>query len=73
MDMLKYSDQHPEYKKSDCLTSYFDQGEATWEEVVLAVAQYPVNKTDLARNIAQKYLPEGPSQANILLMLECCN
>ena len=70
--MLKYSHDHPEYKKSDCLTAYFDQGEAAWEEVALAIAQYPVKNVDLARNIAQKYIIEESNRAKVLMMLQCC-
>ena len=69
MDRLKYSCDHSDYKKSDCLTAYFDQGEAAWEEVVLAVAQPPVNNVDLASNIAQKYIVQESNQAKVL---QCC-
>lgn len=73
MNMLRYSSEHSYYKKSDCLKAYFNQDEAIWEEVVLAVAQYPVNNTELARNIAQKYIIHEPNQIKILTMLQCCN
>ena len=72
MDTFKYSNDPPEYKKSDCLNAYYDNGEAVWEEVVLAVAQDPVNKAELARNIARKYLRE-PNRTKILEMLQSCN
>ena len=72
MDMLKYSNDQPEYKKSDCLNAYFDKGDAVWEEVVLAVAQHPVDEVDIARNIANKYLQEH-NLAVILKLLKSCN
>lgn len=71
MNRLQYSYEHQEYKKSDCLNSYFNQGDAVWEEVILAVAQAPLNNVGLARNIAQKYLSE-PNQEKILIKLEFC-
>ena len=69
MDMLKYSNDHPKIKKSDCLNAYFDKGDAVWEEVVLAVAQHPVDEVDIARNIANKYLQEH-NLAIILKLLQ---
>ena len=56
----------------ECLRAYFDLGEAAWEEVALAIAQYPVKNVDLARYIAQKYIIEESNLAKILIMLQCC-
>ena len=72
IETLMYSNDHPEYKMSDCLIAYFDRGEAVWEEVILAVAQPPLVKDDLARKIARRYLHK-PNQAKILRMLQSCN
>ena len=72
IEELKFSEKHLKYKKSDCLDAYFNKGEAAWEDVVLAVAQYPVNEVELARNIAHRYLHE-PNLAIILKMLQSCN
>ena len=46
------------HKISECLTAYFDKGEAVWEEVVFAVAQprARLNKGVLARKIARRYI-----------------
>ena len=72
IDRLRFSNDQPETKKSNCLNAYYDKGEAAWEEIVLAVAQDPVNKAELARNIARKYLRE-PNRTEILEMLQSCN
>ena len=42
----------PETKKQDCLTAYWNNGEATWTEVVRAVAD---NNKRIAKKIAKKY------------------
>jgi hypothetical protein len=72
IEKLKYSIDPLEYKISDCLTAYFDKGEAVWEEVILAVARPPLVKGDLARKIARRYLNE-PNQAKILTMVQSCS
>ena len=72
IDHLKYSIDQPENKKSNCLKAYFDKSEAVWEEVILAIARYPLKKVGLARNIAHEYLHE-PNQAKILKVLQSCN
>ena len=72
IEKLMYSNDLPEYKISDCLNAYFDKGEAVWEEVILAVAQPPLVKGNLAKKIAHRYLHET-NQAKILRMLQSCN
>ena len=72
IEKLKYSSDPPEYKISDCLTAYFDKGEAVWEELIIAIAQPPLGKGDLARKIARRYLNE-PNQAKILILLQSCS
>ena len=72
IEELKYSNDHAEYRISECLTRYFDKGEAVWEEVVFAVAQPRLSKGRLAKKIARTYLHE-PNQAKILKMLRTCN
>ena len=72
IEELKYSNDHIKHKISECLTAYFDKGEAVWEEVVFAIAQPRLNKGVLARKIARRYLPE-PNEAKILKMLQICN
>lgn len=72
MDMLKYSNRHEDHKKSDCLDAYYDKGEATWEEVILAVAHYPLRKVRLAKNIAYRYLQKS-NLTKLLEVLQSCN
>ena len=72
IEKLKYSSDPVEYKISDCLTAYFDKGEAVWEEVIIAVARPPLVKVGLARKIAHRYLNE-PNQAKILTLLQSCS
>ena len=72
IEKLKYSNDPPEYKISDCLTAYFNKGEAVWEEVIVALARPTLLKVDLARKIARRYLNE-PNQAKILTLLQSCS
>ena len=72
IDTLKYSTDQPDTKKSNCLQAYFDKGEAVWEEVILAIARYPLKKVGLAKTIAFNYLHE-PNQEKILKMLQSCS
>ena len=39
-------------KMLECLQAYIDNGEASWSEVVQAVAKPPINNKRLARKIA---------------------
>ena len=55
MDPLVHSSARPEAKKADCLKAYFDTGEATWAEVVKAVAMYPIRNRRIAKEIAHNY------------------
>ena len=56
MNALEYDPKHTEWNKRDCLRAYFDTGEATWEDVVRAVGEYPINNKRVAKKIANKYI-----------------
>ena len=72
VDILMFSNDQPVIKKSNCLKAYFDKGGATWEEVILAVAKYPLKKVHLAMYIAFTYLQE-PNLTKILEVLHSCD
>ena len=42
-------------KKQNCLSAYFDQGNACWEKVIEVVADHPFHNKRLAKQIAKKY------------------
>ena len=42
-------------KMMECLQAYIDNGEASWSEVVKAVAKPPINNKRLAKKIAKDY------------------
>ena len=42
-------------KKQNCLSAYFDQGNACWEKVIKVVADHPFYNKRLATQIAKKY------------------
>ena len=42
-------------KKQNCLSAYFNQGKACWEEVIEVVAGHPFYNKRLATEIAKKY------------------
>lgn len=56
MNGIEFSEKPAEWKKSDCLKAYCNTGEATWEDVVRAVAQHPINNVMEARTIKEKYI-----------------
>ena len=56
MNALDFGQQPPEWKKQECLKAYFDTGEATWEEVIRAVSDYPISNKRVAKEIADKYI-----------------
>ena len=55
MNTLKHSTYHEETKMAECLQAYFDNGEATWSQVVRAVAMHPIKDKRLARKIANDH------------------
>ena len=56
INSLKYSDYvRPESKKQDCLQAYWNTGEANWETVIHAIAEYPIKNFKLAKQIAKKH------------------
>ena len=55
LDELRNSDGLTSDNKEKCLLTYFKMGNATWERVVEAVANYPISNTILAKQIAMKY------------------
>jgi len=62
MNALKVSTKAETNKKQDCLTSYYDSGNANWETVVMVVAQFPFENVKLACNIAKKRMDMGYRQ-----------
>ena len=52
MNELKYSASVHEHKKQECLQAYLNTGEANWENVIQAVAAYPICNVKLAKEIA---------------------
>ena len=59
-------------KKDECLQSYFNSDEGSWEEVVMAVASPPFNNKRLAKKIAEKHLV-SPNKDTILAMIKTCD
>ena len=55
MNILKHSTDRPETKMAECLQAYFDNGEATWSQVVRAVAMHPIKNKRLAKEIANDH------------------
>ena len=71
MNRLK-NERFTEFQKKDgCLQSYVDSDEASWEEVVIAVARHPFNNKRLAKNIAEKHL-HSPNNHTIISMVDKC-
>ena len=54
LDSLRRSGETEDMKKELCLQSFFNAGNATWEAVIQALVQYPVNNKRLAKEIAKK-------------------
>ena len=59
-------------KKDECLQSYLNSDEGSWEEVVIAVASLPFNNKRLAKKIAEKHLV-SPNKDTILAMIKTCH
>ena len=55
IDGLIHSGDHHQINKEECLTTYWNTGEATWTQVVQAVAKAPINNKRIAKMIAKKY------------------
>ena len=72
MNTLYNSHGQPEVKKRQCLKAYVDSGEASWEEVVIAVARSPFKNKVLAKSIAKRHLHD-PNLNLIIDMLEECS
>ena len=58
-------------KKNECLQSYFDSDEGSWEEMVIAVARHPINKKRIAKDIAEQHL-HSPNKDAIISMVNNC-
>ena len=56
IDELRHSRLEVSVMKLRCIEAYFNTGEATWEDVVLAVTLYPIMNTMVANRITQKHL-----------------
>ncbi len=56
IDELRHSRLEVSVLKLRCIEAYVNTGEATWEDVILAVTLYPIMNTSIANKIAQKYL-----------------
>ena len=59
MDMLKFSRDHDSIKKDECLEAYVNNGDASWEEVVVAVARFPIRNKLVSYNIAKVYVDQS--------------
>ena len=56
MEALRHSSNiRNEEKKQECLQTYFDTGEAYWEEVVLALIKYPISNSRVANKIIKEH------------------
>jgi plasmid maintenance system antidote protein VapI len=55
MDALIHSTATVDAKKADCLQAYFNSGEATWSDVVKAVAMHPIRNKRVAKRIAKAH------------------
>ena len=55
MNELRYSHEAVDIKKIRCLETYFNTGEAIWEDLLRAVSAYPINNQKVAKEIARKY------------------
>ena len=53
MSELIYSTEQVSSKKLRCLQAYFDNGEASWEDVIQAVFDPPIRNRRVAKKIAQ--------------------
>ena len=69
MNRILNDRDHP---KDECLRSYFNSDEGSWEEVVIAVARSSVGNKWLAKRIAEKHL-YSPNNDTILSMLNSCD
>ncbi|XP_064403622.1 uncharacterized protein LOC135349075 [Halichondria panicea] len=56
IDELRHSRLEVSVQKLRCAEAYFDNGNPTWEEVILAVTLYPIHKLDIVRKITQEHL-----------------
>ena len=66
------NDRSRDHPKDECLRSYFNSDEGSWEEVVIAVARPSVGNKQLAKRIAEKHL-YSPNNDTILSMLNSCD
>ena len=55
MEELRHSSGKNEEKKRECLQTYFDTGEAYWEEVVRALIKHPINNKRLGMKLVEQY------------------
>ena len=55
-------------KMADCLEAYINSARASWEEVVVVVAKFPISNPRLAREIANNNL-KGSSKEKVLKAL----
>ena len=56
MNRLKYSTREDILKKHECLTNYFRNSQPRWNDVVMVVAESPIDNISLACKIAKKYM-----------------
>ena len=69
---LKKSSRDTEIlKKTECLNAYIKSAKASWEEVVIVVAQYPISNIGIAQEIAKHNL-KGINKDKILNSLDKC-
>ncbi len=56
IDELRHSRLEVSVMKFRCIEAYFNDGDATWEDVALAVRLYPIQNSNTADKIEQKYI-----------------
>ena len=56
METLRFNNKDSTLKKQECLTHYFNGGEADWGKVVTVVAEYPFSNIKLACEIAGTHM-----------------
>ena len=54
LNSLQMSGGRNEDKKRECLRSYFNGGNASWEGVIAAIVKHPIRNKRLAKKIAEK-------------------
>ena len=54
IDSIRWSGDTEVTKKESCLKSFFNSGNATWEAVIKALIEHPIENKRVAKEIAKK-------------------